>query len=100
MTAKSQVVSSKLLIVHFALASIMTAGNPAASVCGFLQSFLQGAIEYREIRFDISSADGIRQHNKALGDMLSEVSRYGSSWAPLIFPLIEHVHADKGFPEW
>jgi hypothetical protein len=70
MTSSSQVLGTNLLILHFALSGLDTAGNPAGLVYSFLQSFIPNArLSYREVRFDLSSDKDVFCHHENMAEL-------------------------------
>ena len=78
LTAQSQVKDDPLLILHFILASLSPAGNPALLMNEMLKGFLLGVVvyQYREIRFDFSDDSLLASHDHALKKLLFKVEKY------------------------
>jgi hypothetical protein len=77
MTSSSQVLGSPLLILHFALSGLETAGNPAGLVYSFLQSFTSAArLGYREVRFDLSSDKDVVCHHENMAELQRALEGY------------------------
>jgi hypothetical protein len=78
LTSQSQVKDDSLLILHFILASLSPAGNPAVLMNEMLKGFLSGEAEYqyREIRFDFSDDSLLASHDQTLKKLLFEVEKY------------------------
>jgi hypothetical protein len=63
MTARCQVINTKLLIVHFYLSGMRLNGSPAKILSEYMSAFLDhGVLVYREIPFDLSSDMLISEH--------------------------------------
>ena len=78
LTSQSQVKDNPLLILHFILASLSPAANPALLMNEILKGFLPGeaVYQYREIRFDFSDDSLLASHDRALKKLLFEVEKY------------------------
>jgi hypothetical protein len=77
MTSSSQVLGTHLLILHFALSGLDTAGNPVGLVYSFLQSFISDArLGYREVRFDLSSEKDILCHHENMAELQKALEGY------------------------
>jgi hypothetical protein len=76
MTAKSQVVDTPLLILHFVLDSILTKGNPCAFMADTMSGYLtDNTFMYEEIRFDLTTNEQMDQHDHRMANLIRVVEK-------------------------
>jgi hypothetical protein len=74
MTARCQVINTKLLIVHFYLSGLRLNGSPAKILSEYMSAFLdQGVLVNREISFDLSSDMLISEHANQIQKNVTEI---------------------------
>jgi hypothetical protein len=74
MTARSQVINTKLVILHFYLSGLQFNGSPAKILSEYMSAFLdQEALVNRDISFDLSSDLLISEHANQIQQNIREV---------------------------
>ena len=73
-TAQSQVINTKLVIVHFYLSGLRLNGSPAKILSEYMSAFLdQEVLVNREISFDLSSDMLISEHANRIQNNVREI---------------------------
>ena len=74
MTAKSQVLSSPILILNLILSSIDPVGSPSRIVSEVMKPFVD-VLQYREIVFDLGSNKLVDEHGRAMARLVHQLKR-------------------------
>jgi len=75
MTAKSQVLSSPILILNLILSSIDPVASPSRIVSEIMKQFVGDAVQYHEIIFDLGSKKLVDEHSRAMARFVRQLKR-------------------------
>lgn len=76
MAARSQVLDTSLLIIHFILSDISPGGNPAQIVSAMMSAFLtHEELLYREIPFTFANTKDVGEHDKRMEGLMNEIQK-------------------------
>ena len=74
MTSTSHVINQPLLLLHFVLKGIQTAGSPPQLINTFLSGFLSPSrLRFEEIQFCLGSEPEVHAFQKRMGTLVREL---------------------------
>ena len=76
MTAKSHVINTPLLVVHFILSSISPDGSPARFISETMATYLTvDTFRYEEIKFDFTNDGQVDKHDNKMARFVRDVQK-------------------------
>src|SRR6267154_40794 len=76
MTAKSHILATPLLVLHFILSSIRPNGNPARFMGDSMGEYLpDGCFQYEEVSFDLTTDTQVALHGNQMNRLVKELQQ-------------------------